>query len=128
MKGARELCKFFPKAVQIERLYILPHYHARGKTLRIYVLPEGEKVIENAGINPPLNNESVEVFGVIGGQPGWTEEYGWIHTGPWVDDFYKIVKDREASLLLAKDSLEKLLKDKKAADQEKVNRLLGSYS
>ncbi len=94
MKGAREYANLFSKAVQIGRLYILPHYHARGKTFRIYVLPEGESVVENAGINPPLNAESVEVYGIVGGNPGWTESYGWIHRGKWQDDFNRIVAEK----------------------------------
>ena len=52
MKGADEYCRLFNKAEQHGRLYLLPHYHTRGKTFRIYVLLEGEAVIPNGGFNP----------------------------------------------------------------------------
>ena len=27
----------------------------------------------------------LEVYGIVSGQPGWTEEYNWIHKGKWVE-------------------------------------------
>lgn len=39
----------------------------------------------------PLNG-AVEVYGIISGNPGWTEEYGWLRKGPWVKDFELLVK------------------------------------
>lgn len=44
--------------------------HARGKTFFIYLIDENEKLFE--------------VYGVTGGQRGWTEAYGWIRKGTWV--------------------------------------------
>lgn len=102
MKGARKYCEVFKKAEQIGRLYILPGSHARGRTLSVYVLPAGEKVVENAGINPPLNNDAVEVYGIISGHPGWTEAYGWLYQGPWQQDFEKIFADRRLALDIQK--------------------------
>jgi hypothetical protein len=127
MKGANEYCKYFRKAEQVGRLYILPHYHARGKTLRIYVLPEGEMAIENAGINPPLNKDAVEVYGVVGGNLGWTEKYGWIHEGPWQGDFEKIYKDRKAFANDDRVKRELSRKESKDAEAEMVKKLLENY-
>lgn len=94
MRGAREYCSLFKNAEQIGRLYILPSHHARGRTFRVFVLPENEPVIENGGVNPPLNADAVEVYGIVSGNPGWTEEYGWLHTGRWQDDFAEICRSR----------------------------------
>lgn len=98
MKGADEYCKLFKEAEQIGRLYLLPGSHARGKTFRIYVLPEEEKAIPNGHINPPSNKNAVEVYGIISGNPGWTESYGWKHEGKWIQDFNEIVEQRREKL------------------------------
>tara|TARA_R110000822_G_scaffold306479_1_gene432793 strand:- start:667 stop:1056 length:390 start_codon:yes stop_codon:yes gene_type:complete len=103
MNGARKYCEVFKNAEQVGSLYILPHYHARGKTFRVYVLPAGEAAIENGGINPPLNRDAVEVYGQTGGDAGWSEWYGWIYKGPWVGVFNALydtrVKNIEGALL-----------------------------
>jgi hypothetical protein len=97
MKGADEFCEIFINAEQVGNLYMVPSSHARGNTFYLYVLPDGEKAIENGGCNPPLNKDSVEVYGVISGQRGWTEAYGWLHDGQWQDDFYELFKKRKAA-------------------------------
>ena len=86
MNGAREFASYFTTG-QYGKLYIVSGRHARGKTFHIYVLPEGELAKPNGDCNPPLNDNAVEVYGVISGQRGWTESYGWIHTGAWKEDF-----------------------------------------
>jgi hypothetical protein len=127
MKGADEFCKVFKKTERIGRLYLLPDSHARGKTFRIYILPEGEKVIKNGDCNPPLNSNCVEVYGIISGQPGWTDAYGWLHTGKWVDDFNEIYKTR---LDIMTKKAEQLIIDADLERQKVVNKtnlLLSSY-
>lgn len=80
MKGARKYAGLF-KTGQYGSLYLVSGEHARGKTFRIYVLPRGEAALPNHN-NPPLNSNAVEVYGVIDGQRGWTESYGWLQEGP----------------------------------------------
>jgi len=127
MIGTERFCKVFKKSEQIGRLYVLPHYHARGNTFRIYVLPEGEKVIENCGINPPLNNDAIEVYGVVGGNPGWTERYGWIHDGKWKIDFFYIVEQREEKQNRLKSNEDRYLQDKEKEESARVAALLYAY-
>lgn len=86
MNGAREYSRLF-KTGQCGRFYIVSGSHARGKTFHIYVLPEGETAIPNGQHNGPLNKDTVEVYGITGGQPGWTEAYGWLKEGPWIEEF-----------------------------------------
>lgn len=86
MNGAREYSKLF-KTGQYGRFYIVSGSHARGKTFHIYVLPEGETAISNGQHNGPLNKDAVEVYGITGGQPGWTEAYGWFKEGLWIEEF-----------------------------------------
>lgn len=125
MNGARHYANLF-KTGQHGKLYFVVSKHARGKTFRIFILPENEKAIENEN-NAPLNKDSVEVFGVIGGQLGWTEYYGWIYKGKWVHDFELLVNHREEEILKAKEEqANKLAKERIIRD--KINReLLSNY-
>lgn len=99
MKGADEYARLFDKE-QVGRLYALAGSHARGLTFHLYVLEDGYNV--ERGMYPD-KNRSVEVFGVTGGNPGWTETYGWLKDGPWQDDFMSEVVKRKASLLKAQE-------------------------
>ncbi len=73
MTGAREYAEYMPSGIY-GKLRIVSGEHARGRTFRVYVGDE---------------KNSVEVYGIISGNPGWTECYGWLHKGPWQEDFYK---------------------------------------
>jgi hypothetical protein len=94
MQGAREYAATFMSG-QHGRLCIISGRHARGKTFHIYVLPEGEVAKFNGEGNPPLTNGTVEVYGVVGGQRGWTEQYGWLHEGKWKDDFMLLYNQKK---------------------------------
>lgn len=126
MQGAREYMGLF-QTEQIGRLYIVAGHHARGQTLHIYVLPEGQAALPNGPNNACLNSSAVEVYGVTSGQPGWTESYGWLHRGPWVDDFNKEAKHR-ADLRFAKDQ-ERAEAVKHQAESEALRKqnLLSTY-
>ncbi len=125
MRGAREYADLIPTG-QYKRLYISSHYHARGKTFRIYVLPEGEVAVPN-GPNAPLNKNAVEVYGITGGQPGWTETYGWLHQGKWVDDFNLLVTQKtfEKNEKLALRTLQ--IRDAEKEEEARQKALLDSY-
>ena len=97
MQGAREFAGLLSSG-QYGRLYIAIGKHARGHTLRIWVLPPGVTTGERTNWNAPSIPDIVEVYGIVAGQPGWTESYGWIHDGPWVDDFAILVTQRKAQL------------------------------
>ena len=93
MNGAREYCKLFPQKQRLGksgRLFVVPGSHARGNTFRIYVLPNN--------VSDHNHPDAVEVYGVIGGNPGWSESYGWLHQGPWVQVFEKIVETHIAEI------------------------------
>ena len=93
MKGADEYYDLFPTG-QRGRLYMLRGRHNKGKTFRIFVLPLDEEAENRHFLNSPTNSDAVEVYGVISGELGWTESYGWIYGGPWQKDFEKMVKIR----------------------------------
>ena len=116
MQGAREFSDLFETG-QHGRLYMVSSQHARGRTFRIYVLPEGEEAIANGRHNPPLNENAVEVYGICGGHPGWTEWYGWKHEGPWQDDFTALCEIQHA----------KKTNDKIVYDQARQEATLGKY-
>jgi len=89
MEGAGKYAKLF-KTGQYGRFFISSDYHARGRTFSIWVLPKGEIVLP--GKFPSA--KAVKVYGVTGGFCGWTETYGWLHEGKWVEDFQKMVAKR----------------------------------
>lgn len=126
MKGAREYAKLF-RTGQIGRLYLVSGSHARGLTFHIYVLPEGAEAKGNGPNNPPLNSDAVEVYGIVDGQPGWTESYGWLHSGRWQQDFYEIVANRHAEIEDRNALLDKQKADAEEARKAKVAALLASY-
>lgn len=97
MIGADRYAKLFETG-QYGKFYFVSYRHARGDTFKIFILPEGEEAIGNGKSNAPLNENAVEVYGVISGNPGWTECYGWLYNGKWVKDFNELVKNREAEL------------------------------
>ena len=110
MNGAHEYAGLF-KSAQYGNLYLLSHHHARGQTFQIFVVPEGVQV-ELGGINAP--HGGIEVYGILGGHPGWTELYGWIHKGPWQQDFYKPVAECRAEIeKLEQEKAEALAKREK---------------
>ena len=53
--------------------------HARGKTLDIYIVKNEDDLRKN-GLN---GCDSLKVYGMVSGQCGWTEKYGWIVEGSW---------------------------------------------
>lgn len=126
MKGAIEYANLF-KTGQYGKLYLVSGDHARGKTFRIFILPDGVEAIPNGYCNAPLNNDTVEVYGVISGHPGWTECYGWLHDGPWQNDFNNMVgAEKETIRIKNKDYLgRKELKEIK--EKEHKHDLLSLY-
>ena len=126
MQGAREFSELF-RTEQIGRLYIVAGSHARGSTFHIYVLPEGEAALQNGPNNRCLNRNAVEVYGIISGQPGWTESYGWIHRGPWVEDFNKIAKERAEARYAATLAKADALKKAANTEEKRTADLLSTY-
>ncbi len=123
MNGAREFSGLGIDGVH-GRLYISTGDHARGKTLHVYVLPKDVELQENK--KPELNN-AVEVYGILGGQPGWTEFYGWKAQGKWVDDFNVIVSQARAAKEAAKQKRERTLKDNALGEEKRNQDLLSDY-
>jgi len=126
MQGAREYAKLIPTG-QYGRLYCTSGTHARGRTFRIQVLPKGEKAIENGPSNLCINEDAVEVYGIIGGNPGWSEWYGWLHLGKWQDDFMVLVNSKKREYEQKKAEEEKQKTDAHMKEADREARLLSNY-
>ena len=125
MKGARKYATLIPTG-QYGKLYIASSSHARGYTFKIQVLPEGEAAIPNFD-NLATNKNAVLVYGMVCGQAGWTEEYGWLHEGPWQEDFEKLVKEKTEKIEdKAKADALREVTSKKEEDR-RVRNLLNKY-
>ena len=117
MQGAREYAKLIPTG-WYGKLYCVSGRHARGSTFHIYVMPKGATTI---------TVDSVEVFGIIGGNPGWTECYGWLHQGKWQEDFRVLLesKKKEYEQKQAEEETRKI--DAHREEQRREIALLNNY-
>jgi len=119
MRGAREYAELFGESKQYGKLYLKVGYHARGKTFQIYVTPTDATVC--------IGSDMVEVYGITDGQPGWTETYGWLHKGPWENDFIKLVETtksvRDATAKADKVKRDALIEEREA----RTKKLLSAY-
>lgn len=124
MKGAKEYANLF-KTAQYGRLYIVSGFHARGKTFQIWVLPEG--LSEASGRSYPLCSDAVEVYGVIGGNPGWSEQYGWLHKGKWQQDFKLLCEEKKKEQAEHQKSNKAKAQEAAEEEQKRVQELLNHY-
>ncbi len=122
MLGAREYATLF-KSGQYGRLYIESGEHARGKTFAIWILPSCEPL----QTNPRTSSSAVQVYGITGGNPGWTETYGWLHRGKWEQDFYTLVEARRAEIATDLVEQARRKKDREAKESAYRNSLLAAY-
>jgi hypothetical protein len=127
MVGADEYYNVFRKTQQIGKLYIVLGDHARGKTFRVFILPEGEVAKPNGSMNAPLNKDSVEVYGITCGQAGWSEHYGWLHSGPWVNDFMEALASKKAINAKNKEARQQKIKNDEAKEESILKSLLDKY-
>lgn len=118
MRGANEYASLFSTGFY-GQFYIISGSHARGKTFHIYVVPEGTETFDH--------RVAVEVYGIISGNPGWTESYGWLYKGEWVEDFEEMVKKRNIQNQIYKgiDNFLYYLSEKSKKDH--IERVLNSY-
>jgi len=126
MKGAIKYAQLF-KTGQYGKLYLVSGKHARGSTFHIQVLPDGEDALPNGKGNLCLNDNAVEAYGIIGGQPGWTESYGWIYHGPWVRDFNSLVEEAEKTKQSEKEQGSKRAEQKADDEEQRIQALLDAY-
>ena len=122
MNGAREYAGIFQTG-QYGKLYLVCGNHARGRTFHIYVMPSETKHI---GM-PCTCKEAVEVYGIVSGQPGWTETYGWLHRGKWINDFDRLVADRLASIAEHRRRQQENKKEEALTEKEQTLQLLSNY-
>lgn len=111
------------KTGQYGKLYFQSSSHARGNTFRIWILPTTETIHDF----PWKVEGAVEVYGITGGQPGWTETYGWLHEGKWQQDFYEIVEARELQIKQEMDEKRVAQEEKDRQQEARVKKLLESY-
>ncbi len=126
MKGADEYAALFTTG-QYGKFYIVSGRHARGPTFHIYILPDGEKALSNGENNGPRNSDAVEVYGIVDGQPGWTESYGWLHLGKWQRDFYALAEEQKREQLAKAKSKNESIADRAAQKSGRIKDLLDQY-
>lgn len=118
MKGARKYAELFETG-RYGKLYLISGRHARGRTFSILVLPKNEPIC----CPPQATPNAVEVFGVINGQIGRDETYGWIHHGKWEQDFAALVSDRIDELAHQAQRVARI----EISERERIEKLLAEY-
>ena len=133
MKGATDYIDVFDRSGirKKGRLLIAPGRHARGFTLEVYVLSK-----EDGELDIPLPSteqvrkfleNAVKVYGIVSGNPGWDEEYGWLHHGKWEEDFEWFVQElRYEKVMKEQNELIQMLVKQKAK-QQKEEEFLKTY-
>lgn len=71
-------CYGYGYGFQHENIVFIISTHARGKCFCIWIY-------ENSEIQDTLKDSHLEVYGITGGQSGWTETYGWTCEGSFVN-------------------------------------------
>lgn len=127
MNGADEYCSVFRDTEQFGKILVVPSSHARGATFNIYILSDGVEYNKKTCESPQYRKDSVEVYGIIGGSPGWTEYYGWIHKGAWCKDFENIYKKRKSEIEQNNINRLKKIKEREAKEKELKKSLLDNY-
>lgn len=123
MIGAREYASLFKKSQQHGKLYLQVDSHARGKTFHIWVLPNTDPISDTIY----RTKDAIEVYGITGGQPGWSETYGWLHRGKWEHDFEQLVKNKKLEVEAEKER-ERARKEEAAARKKaRIKKLLDAY-
>lgn len=128
MRGAREYVVFLLEG-QYDRLYIETDSHARGYTLNIYVLPKDTVVTNINELRKIKYTESVvKVYGIVSGDYGWTESYGWLHKGPWEKSFYNLVENKKREIAEEKERKEREKRQKEYEEKQRQISTLTEYS
>ena len=126
MQGAREYAELFGGSGQYGKFYIETGSHARGRTFRIWILKSARTLTSTEDVHIS-KVEGVEVYGVVSGNPGWTEAYGWKHRGAWIKDFNEIVRKKKTEALQKKEK-ETVSELKKATKEaNRVTEILDGY-
>ena len=124
MKGTNEFYDLFETG-QYGKLFIQTGTHARGNTIHIWVVPKGEEF--NPKYGRPFNSKAIEVYGITGGHPGWTETYGWLHKGKWVNDFENLVIVKRLELEAKEKTNKDTTQKAKKFEKERTIELLSKY-
>jgi hypothetical protein len=96
--------------------------HARGKCFQIYLVDDIDKTDEE------LKQNAFEVYGVIGGNPGWTEEYGWIHNGTWVKPILNYLLNLGKEIAQYDDNLLELKRKQQAEKNKVIGKQIDKYN
>lgn len=87
--------------------------HARGKNFNIFLVDGIEKL---------------EVYGVTGGQIGWTETYGWIKKGTWVKPILEYMQDLDRQITVAQEEMVQRTKEKLRVENSVVGESVDHFN
>ncbi len=105
-----------------ENVIYVTSSHARGKCFEIYL-------IDNTNItDEELKQNAFEVYGIISGQLGWTEEYGWKYEGKWVNSILNYLLELENEIIQHENILDELKRKQELEENKIINEKLDKYN
>jgi len=99
--------------------------HARGKCFRVFLVENIHGLTDKELIN---SSNRFEVYGVLGGQNGWTEYYGWKHEGNWVKLITNYLNDLKSKINLYHKNIEENKKLKEAEIKEQIESTVDRFN
>jgi hypothetical protein len=112
----------YGSAIIRDNIIIVSGSHARGRTAHIFLV-DCDDYIGNI-INCP---NKLEIYGIVSGQPGWDEVYGWLHSGSWVKIIEKLVDDILIEIQQKEMEIYNENEDYKNKMQETLNKKLNKF-
>jgi hypothetical protein len=96
--------------------------HARGKCFQIYLVDSINMTDEE------LKQNAFEVYGIVNGQPGWTEEYGWKHEGAGVNSILNYLIELENKIIQHENSLKELKTKQELEKNMTINKKIEKFN
>jgi hypothetical protein len=101
---------------QIHRFYVV--VGAGAVEFSLWLLPKGYEPKTNYNIIGSVNEKIVRLYSI---------SEGWLHKGPWIKDFNKIVKQLRVNKKTKEKQAKIILKERRAAEKIRIKKLLDNY-
>ncbi|PHE64431.1 hypothetical protein COF68_06230 [Bacillus toyonensis] len=96
--------------------------HARGECFQMFLVEDPHASDER------IKNEALEVYGVVSGNPGWTEVYDWIHKGEWVEFIENYLRRLETQLQNISNEQRAIKEDKQETKDNETSSKLDKFN
>jgi hypothetical protein len=93
--------------------------HARGTQFFICLVDNTEEISQD---------NCFKVYGIISGNPGWTECYGWIHNGNWNEPILNYLENLKNEIKLYDENIEEQKRLKEEEHNKAINETIDKFN